>query len=322
MATALPHQASSWVGVGLRPAHAAGLRAAASDVGFVQVHSENFFADGGAKLSELLDWRARTDVSLHGVGLSLGSACGIDEAHLAELARLVERVDPVRVSDHACFARGHVPGDAPGQPPATVHAADLLPLAFTDEALGITVANVQHVQERLQRPILVENLSSYLVHTDNTWSEADFLIALCQRSGCQLLLDLNNLLVNGINQVRRQDWQTGRPATPDAQALRLAQAAALDLVWALPPGLVGEIHLAGFRWPDATDKLVIDDHSQRMSAPAWELFEQTLAHLGPVPTVIEWDTDLPPVAVLLDEARLATQALTPHVAQDDDAWDL
>ncbi len=306
----------SWVGLGLRAPHAQALHAAQSAVGFLQVHSENFFADGGAHLHELAQWREQHAISLHGVGLSLGSAEGIDEAHLAQLANLVERIEPVRVSDHACFARGALPGIG------TVHAADLLPLAFNAESLAITCANVQRVQERLQRPILIENLSSYLRPQGNTLSEGEFLEALCRRTGCQLLLDLNNLLVNGVNHVWRQNAQQGLKRTPAPQAMAQAQAAALDLVWSLTPELVGEIHLAGFRWPQNDDAWVIDDHSQRMSPTCWALYEQTLSHLGPVPTLVEWDTDLPPLAVLLDEARLATVALSPHMSAPDDAWDL
>lgn len=306
----------SWVGLGLRAPHAQALHAAQVPLGFLQVHSENFFAEGGAHLHELSQWRERCDISLHGVGLSLGSAEGIDEAHLSQLARLVERVDPVRVSDHACFARGTLPGVG------AIHAADLLPLAFNDESLNILCANVQRVQERLQRTILVENLSSYLTPQGHTLSEADFLQALCRRTGCQLLLDLNNLLVNGVNQVWRQDDQRGLARAPAPQALAKAQAAALDWVWSLSPDLVGEIHLAGFRWPQAEGQWVIDDHSQRMSPTAWALYEQALSHLGPVPTLVEWDTDLPPLAVLLDEARLASVALSPHIPTADDEWDL
>ncbi len=306
----------SWVGIGLRQPHAEALRAAQTPLGFLQVHSENFFADGGAHLHELGIWRETHDISLHGVGLSLGSAAGIDPTHLALLARLVERIEPIRVSDHASFARASLPGLG------SVHAADLLPLAFTEESLAITSANIQQVQERLKRPILIENLTAYLPAQGNTLSEVDFLIGLCRRSGCQLLLDLNNLLVNGINQVWRNDAQQGLPYTPHAQALAQAQATALDWVWALPQGLVGEIHLAGFRWPASPAQCVIDDHSQRLSPPAWALYEQTLNHLGAVPTLIEWDTDLPPLAVLLDEARLAAQALQAHLdVPASDGWE-
>lgn len=284
-------------------------------LGFLEVHSENFFADGGASLQALIDMRAHYPISLHGVGLSLGSASGVDQAHLDKLARLVERVDPVRVSDHACFAHVAVPGQE------TLHASDLLPLALTEDALAILVRNIQQVQERLQRPILIENLSAYMAYRDDAIPEVEFLTQACRQSGCRLLLDLNNLVVNGLNRVRRADWQASRPLTDTAAALVTARAQALDFVWSLPPGLVGQVHLAGFRWPDQADRLVIDDHSQRVCATLWDVYEQALAHLGAQPTLIEWDVDLPPVAVLLDEARLAAEAIARvNGTQEDDEW--
>lgn len=300
--------AGSLVGVGLRTPHLDELMALRPPLGFLEVHSENHFADGGASLASLEAVRAHYPISLHGVGLSLGSACGLDEAHLAQLARLVERIDPVRVSDHACFARA--PGPAgPGALPAMRHASDLLPVAFTEASLDILVRQVQQVQERLRRPILVENLTAYIAYEDDAIPEVEFLMALSRRSGCQLLLDLNNLLVNGLNAVRRQS-----PDIDRERALLAAQSRALDWVWSLPDsGMVGQIHLAGFRWPDeapgAVPALIVDDHSQRMAPTGWTLYREALAHLGPTPTLIEWDTDLPALAVLLDEARLAAACL-------------
>ncbi|MFT3856133.1 MAG: DUF692 domain-containing protein [Aquabacterium sp.] len=293
----------SLVGIGLRSAHVPALRALRPSLGFLEVHSENYFADGGAALAELMEMRALYPIALHGVGLSLGSALGVDEAHLARLARLVERVDPVRVSDHASFARA---ATASG---AVIHAADLLPLPFRQESLSVLVANIQHVQERLARPILIENLSAYLSYDDDEMDEPAFLVEVCRRSGCQLLLDLNNLVVNGLNRARREGWQPGAPQIDDADALRQARAFALDFVWSLPAGCVGQFHLAGFRWPEQADRLVIDDHSQRISPTVWDVFEQALLHVGERPTLVEWDVDLPPLAVLLDEARLAAACL-------------
>ena len=147
--------AASQVGIGWRHPHYGALLQERPTLGFIEVHSENFFGEGGAALEVLHAAREHYAVSLHGVGLSLGSAAGLDEDHLAQLARLVDRIAPARVSDHACFARGSLRG-------ANVHAADLLPLPFNEEALAVLVANVQRVQERLKRPLLVENLSAYL----------------------------------------------------------------------------------------------------------------------------------------------------------------
>lgn len=299
----LPQPSMAPVGIGLRHPHLVALLALRPALGFVEVHAENYFAEGGATLQALADVREHYAVSLHGVGLSLGSASGIDEAHLDKLAQLVAQCDPIRVSDHASFARVAQAGQTP------VHASDLLPLAFTPASLDVLVSNIQHVQERLQRPILIENLSAYMAYQDDSIPEAEFLLQACRRSGCQLLLDLNNLVVNGLNRARRAAWQAGLPAEPDqAAALNLARAQALDVVWSLPSGVVGQIHLAGFRWPDRPDKLVIDDHSQRVGPTLWDVYEAALQHLGPTPTLIEWDVDLPPLAVLLDEARLAAEA--------------
>ena len=271
--------AASDVGIGLRQPHYDALLRERPALGFVEVHSENFFADGGAALSVLQAARQCWPVSLHGVGLSLGSAAGRDDWHLQRLARLAERIEPLRVSDHASFAR------APRQRGAAVlHANDLLPVAFTDAALDIMVANVQRVQERLRRPILVENLSAYLHWVDDAMSEPEFFNGLTRRSGCGLLLDLNNLVVNALND--------GVDAV----------AAACRWVDAIDAHSVGEIHLAGYH--DAGD-IVIDDHGSRVHDDVWQVYRHALQRLGPRPTLIEWDTDLPALPVLLDEARRA-----------------
>lgn len=271
-------------GIGLRHPHYAELMALAPPLGFVEVHSENFFADGGAALAVLQAARERYDVSLHGVGLGLGSAAGIDPWHLARLDRLVRRIAPVRVSDHAAFARAP---RAEGQP--TLHANDLLPIAFTDAALDILCANVSQVQDRLQRPMLVENLSAYLSFADDTLAEPEFFAALCRRTGCGMLLDVNNLMVNALN--------AGAP-DPLASCRRFIDA--------LPAGIAGEIHLAGYC---ETDDIVIDDHGSRVRPEVWTLYAHALQRFGAVPTLVEWDTDVPPLAVLLDEAKHADMLL-------------
>ncbi|MBN8494145.1 MAG: DUF692 domain-containing protein [Burkholderiales bacterium] len=278
-------------GIGLRQPHYAEALREPPALGFVEVHSENFFADGGAALAVLHAARERWPVSLHGVGLSLGSAAGLDAWHLDRLARLVQRIDPVRVSDHASFAR------APRQSGAApVHASDLLPLAFTEASLDILVANVQRVQERLRRPILVENLSAYLRWADDALPEPAFFNALARRSGCGLLLDLNNLVVNALNDGVDE------------------VAAACAWVDAIDPAIVGEIHLAGYH--DAGD-IVIDDHGSRVHDNVWQVYRHALQRLGPRPTLIEWDTDLPALPVLLGEAQRAAQC--QRVAQQEPA---
>ena len=269
------------VGIGWRQPHYAELMQRRPALGFIEVHSENFFADGGAALAVLQDGRAAYDVSLHGVGLALGSAVGVDAWHLDRLARLVERIEPVRVSDHACFARAPLQA---GQAP--VHGSDLLPIAFTPAALQVMADNVQRVQDRLKRPILVENLSSYLRWADDRIPEPEFFNMLARRTGCGLLLDVNNLVVNALN--------AGEPAVEAATAF----------IEAIDPGIVGEIHLAGYA--EAAD-IVIDDHGSRVHPPVWQAYRHAVARLGAVPTLIEWDTDLPALDVLLDEAEMAAR---------------
>jgi hypothetical protein len=267
------------VGIGLRHAHYGELLETRPALGFVEVHSENFFAEGGASCAVLADVRARYPVSLHGVGLSLGAAAGLDAWHLDRLARLVEATDPVRVSDHASFARAPLRDGGP-----VVHANDLLPIAFTDASLAIMVSNVAQVQDRLRRPLLVENLSAYVSWCDQDMDEPAFFNALTRQTGCGLLLDVNNLVVNALND--------------GLEPVR----AACHWIDRLEPGTVGEIHLAGYR--DLGD-IVIDDHGSRVHAPVWEVYRHAVHRFGPVPTLIEWDTDVPALAVLLEEAGKA-----------------
>jgi uncharacterized protein (UPF0276 family) len=268
------------VGIGARQPHYAELIENAPPLGFLEVHSENFFADGGASLAALQRLRGQYPVSLHGVGLALGSAAGLDAWHLDRLERLVRRIEPVRVSDHACFARA--PRESGGP---VLHGSDLLPIAFTEASLAILVRNVIQVQERLRRTIAVENLSAYVSYADDTIPEADFLAALVQRSGCSLLLDLNNLMVNALN---------AGAADPLASCRAVVET--------LPAGCVDEIHLAGYC---ETEDIVIDDHGSRVRPAVWQLYRQTIERLGAVPTLIEWDTDLPALEVLQGEAALA-----------------
>lgn len=273
-------------GIGLRQPHYAQVLADRPALAFVEVHSENFFAEGGAALAVLDEARTLYPVSLHGVGLSLGAAAGLDPWHLDRLARLAQRVQPVRVSDHAAFAR------APARPGGPVlHANDLLPVAFTPQALDIMARNVEQVQQRLGRAILVENLSAYLRFDDALqMPEAEFLTALARRSGCGLLLDVNNLMVNALN---------AQAADP--------LAACLAFVDALPVGIVGEIHLAGYC--DETDfGIVIDDHGSRVRETVWQVYAHALRRFGAdTPTLVEWDTALPELDVLLAEAATAAQ---------------
>lgn len=270
-------------GIGLRQPHYREFMINRPPLDFVEVHSENFFNPHDAAAQVLALVRVEYPVSLHGVGLALGSACGLDNAHLDQLVELTERIDPVRISDHACFAR------APWAQHGVIHANDLLPIAFTRGSMDIICANVQRVQERLGRPILIENLSSYLDFAERDYSEPQFFAELGRRSGCGLLLDINNLMVNSLN-----------ASEPDPL---LSVCNWIDeLMRIAPAGLVGEIHLAGF---SAQQGLIIDDHSSPVSEPVWQAYAYALEQFGALPTLIEWDDQLPALSVLLAEADKA-----------------
>jgi uncharacterized protein (UPF0276 family) len=281
----------SGAGIGWRSSHEHDLLERRPRLGFIEVHSENFFAEGGAALATLQAAREHYPVSLHGVGLALGSAAGLDPWHLDRLATLVERIEPVLVSDHASFAR------AATRPGAGVwHGSDLLPLAFTEAALAILVRQVEQVQERLRRPILVENLAAYVGRTEPGLAEPQFLRELSQRSGCGLLLDVNNLMVNALND-----------AAPDPVLQACCWIDALD------GATVGEIHLAGHT---VQPGLIVDDHGAAVTASVWQVYRHALRRLGPVPSLVEWDTALPAFEVLLGEAAKAEQCMAEqHMAE-------
>ncbi len=277
-------------GIGWRHPHYAELLESLPPLDFIEVHSENFFGAGGAARAILRQARQHYPVSLHGVGLALGSAAGVDAWHLEQLARLVSDIDPVRVSDHACFARGFVDGQH-------VHAGDLLPIPFNQESLDLFCRNVQQVQERLKRPLLVENLSAYITLAGSDRSETDFLCELVQRTGCGLLVDVNNIYVNALNA-----RIAGGPDAPDP--LRVCE----DWLSRLPADAVGEIHLAGHC---VLDDIVIDDHGSRVDHAVWRLYAHAITRFGARPSLIEWDSAIPPLHVLMDEAERARRVCQP-----------
>jgi uncharacterized protein len=295
----LPHGS---VGIGLRAPHFHAFldtRAHRADaVDFVEVHAENFMAPGGLHRAVLTAVRQTTPLSLHAVGLGLGSAVGVDTEHLARLADLVRVFEPTLVSDHACFTRAPLPGHR-----LPVHGADLLPLAFNEASLDILVRNVDQVQEALRRPILVENLSAYLRFDDCTLHETELLAELCRRTGCGLLLDVNNLVVNALNE--------GHRARAD-----VVQAACrwLDALASHPQARVGEMHLAGHRPPLTPGALVIDDHSQAVNDTVWQVHDRAWRLWPGVPRLIEWDVDIPPLDDLLAQADQARRRGPPASA--------
>jgi uncharacterized protein (UPF0276 family) len=261
------------VGIGLRAPHFAQILERRPALDFLEVHGENFFAAGGRAPAWLERFRAAYPLSVHGVGLSLGSVDPLDELHLGRLEALVRRFDPLLVSEHLCWS------SFGGR-----HANDLLPLPHSREALDHVVPRIARVQERLQRPILVENVSTY-IEPPGEMPEWLFLAEVARRSGCGILLDVNNVWVNAAN----------HGFDPRAY------------IEAIPAALVGQYHLGGFETAPAA---LVDTHGTRVAAEVWELFEATVAHLGTKPTLIEWDTSLPGLDVLMDEAQRARAIAT------------
>ena len=257
-------------GIGLRPGHYREVLQAQPKLGWLEVHSENYFGDGGAPLYYLEQARGHYPVSLHGIGLSLGSTDPLNTGHVKKLKQLIDRFDPVFVSDHLCWC-SH----------SGNYLNDLLPLPYTEEALAHFSQRVSQVQDMIGRELLIENPSTYLKFKHSTIDEATFLSEVAARSGCALLLDVNNVYVSAMNQGF------------DAQ----------HYIDSLPAERVREYHLAGHtvrELPQGT--LYIDTHDAKVAEPVWELYEHTLSALGRRPTLIEWDSNLPALDVLLDEA--------------------
>ncbi len=264
-------------GIGLRFRHHQAVFDTRPEVAWFEVHTENY-TGGGSAPAYLDAIRRDYPVSLHGTGLSLGSAEGLDPAHLARVQKLVERIEPALVSEHLSWSV--VAGD---------YLADLLPLPMTEEALEIVCRHVDQAQAHLELRLLLENPSTYLQFRHSTISEWEFLAQVAKRTGCGILCDVNNIYVSACN----HGW--------DASAYLAA----------LPPEAVGEIHLAGHavRRLDGVRVLRIDDHGSRVAPEVWTLYAEALARFGPVPTLIEWDTDVPPLEVLMQEAARADAVL-------------
>ena len=260
-------------GIGLRPPHYQAILAQQPAVSFLEVHSENFFGDGGQPLKYLARFREDYPISTHGVGLSLGSTDPLDGDHLKKLKRLVDRIDPVLVSEHLCWVGVN------GR-----FLNDLLPLPYTAESLEHVVRRVGEVQDFIKRPILIENISSYLEFVESTIPEWEFVRDVASRAGCQILLDVNNVHVNAVN----HDFD------------------AFTYLDTIAPGSVGEIHLAGFQ---DTGEVLIDTHGSTVCDEVWRLYKYAVQRFGNVPTLIEWDTDIPELSILLGEAEKANRIL-------------
>ena len=264
-------------GIGLRAPHVARVLRERPRIAWLETHSENLFTAGGGMHAAMAQIRADYPLSLHGVGLSLGSADRLDAAHLQKLAALVTRYQPELVSEHLCW------GAFGGQ-----HSNDLLPMPFTGEAVALMVARIGEVQDALKREILVENISTYLRFRDGDYTEWDFVAEVVRRSGCGLLCDVNNIYVNSVNHGF------------DPQVY----------LRALPRKAIQEIHLAGFTRKEGLPvPLLIDSHNRRVDEEVWDLYDVAIGLFGPTPTLIEWDQDIPELEVLLDEAARAGEVL-------------
>jgi uncharacterized protein len=260
-------------GIGLKPEHVAGLLEARPSLAFVEVHAENYMGAGGPPHRQLATIREVYPLSVHGVGLSLGGDEPLDLDHLEALAGVVERYEPEQVSEHLAWCRidGH-------------YLNDLLPIPYTDYSLNLICDHIDQTQTRLKRRILIENPAATLSYAESTMRESDFLIAMVKQSGCGLLLDVNNLFVSDSN----------------------LAIGAEDYIAALPGEAIGEIHLAGHHLKQIGNaEIRIDDHGSTVAPEVWSLYRDVIARFGRRPTLIEWDTDVPDLEVLLAEARTA-----------------
>jgi uncharacterized protein (UPF0276 family) len=265
--------AGSRAGIGLRAQHHRDIIEHRPAVGWLEAHSENYFAHGGPQRRVLEKIRALYPISLHGVGLSIGSTDPLDRTHLGELSRLIRDYEPALVSEHLSWS------SVGGR-----FMNDLVPLPYTEEALWHLVARVRAVQEELGRQILIENVSSYLRFTLSTLTEWDFLAALVRESGCGVLLDVNNLYVNAMNH----------------------GFDVCEYLEGIPRESVQEIHLAGHSVNRVgTCEIRIDTHGSRVCEAVWDVYRAALRRFGHVPTLIEWDTDIPALEVLVEEADKA-----------------
>ena len=270
-------------GVGFKPQHYADILAGEQPIGFVEIHAENYMGAGGPPHAQLAALRERYALSVHGVGLSIGGAAPLDRAHLARLKSLCDRYRPESFSEHLAWS-SH----------GEVFYNDLLPLPYTDETLARIVDHIDLVQNTLGRAMLLENPSTYVTFIDSTFPETEFLAEIARRSGCGLLLDVNNVFVSAKN----------HGTDPSAYLA------------AFPLTRVQEIHLGGHdeQTDDSGAALLIDDHGSPVADPVWALYESVVARTGPLASLIEWDNDVPAWPVLASEARAANVILSRAAA--------
>ncbi|ALA20062.1 MULTISPECIES: DUF692 domain-containing protein [unclassified Chelatococcus] len=279
------HAVAGLAGTSFKHEHLAAIIADDGRRGFFEVHAENYMGAGGPPHDALTRIRREHPVSLHGVCMSIGGPQPLDKAHLARFRELVARYEPALVSEHLAWSTHE-----------TAFFNDLLPLPYTPETLARVAAHVEEVQEAIGRPILIENPATYLLFRESTMSETDFLGALVARTGCGLLLDVNNVFVSATNH----------------------RFSALDYLADFPLAAVGEIHLAGHteQADDEGEPLIIDSHDRPVADAVWTLFATVIARWGPVPTLIEWDSNIPDWPVLRREAAAAQVILNRHAGRD------
>ncbi len=268
-------------GVGFKANHGAEILETSPDLGWFEVHPENYMVAGGPRHALLTEIRDRYPLSLHGVALSLAGAEPLDEDHLKSLKILIDRYEPGLVSEHLAWSAhgGH-------------YFADLLPVPLSSEALDRVCENVDRTQETLGRQILIENPSTYLPLDGNDIPEPEFLMSVAKRTGCGLLLDVNNIYVSTQN------------LGGNAHAY----------VDAIDGTLIGEVHLAGHAVDEAgPERLLIDDHGSQVRDPVWDLYARLIQRVGPTPTLVEWDTNIPEWAILFEEARKAEATMKAAV---------
>ncbi len=272
------------IGLSLKPQHFHHILEHHPPIGFFEIHPENYMSEGGAHLDFLERVCERYPISMHGVGMSLGSSSGINDKHLSALKSLADRFQPAQISEHVSWSRWH-----------DLFINDLLPLPYTRESLQIICKNIDHVQGVLGRTILIENPSAYIDFRNQEYSEPEFLTEVCNRTDCGLLLDVNNIVVSAYNQNFKID----------------------DYLNNLPYSRIGEIHLAGHSEKPlkASKTIKIDDHGSVVSEEVWHYFDKLLTQIGQAkPSLIEWDTDIPEFEVFEEQANRAGDILNRHLA--------
>jgi uncharacterized protein len=272
------NMSNSFIGIGLRSQHLRQFVSEKPDIGWVEVHSENFYTLGGPDFDCLLEVRKNYPISLHGIGMSLGSHDGVDEQHLSQVKKLIDIIDPFLVSDHLSW-----------NTTSDNFLPDLLPTPFNTKALDVFARNISAIQDKLGRELLLENPSTYFEFNDSTMSEPEFLNKLTKKTGAKIILDVNNIYISGLN----NGWSSEQYIED------------VDI------SVVKEIHLSGHFIKELPNnkKLYIDAHDSHVCEEVWQLYQLAINKFGSVPTLVEWDVDIPALSILVEEAKMAEKYL-------------